>query len=149
MARTLDAVIAIRHGETCTCTPLDPITTVTEPVLVNPDCPRQREVPRTGELRGRVILTWPAARDGAPLPVHEVAIHDYDTGSELRDVLALRLIAGGPHWRGLVTVELAQLVGEDGQPLGPRPVVSDEDAAGYRTDVFRYAVAEMRVAAPA
>lgn len=152
MTAPLDVAIGIKHGDTCTCTPLDPITVTTQPVVVNRDCPGQRELPRNrDEITGSVIIIWPRPR-GLDLNVRDVQFQDADTGEELTTVLGLRLIlgGGGRGWRPApVEVELTQLADADGRPLGNgAPVVPDDDGRQFRTGTFRYVVAEMRIAGP-
>jgi hypothetical protein len=142
MAREVQAVVGTRRGPRCVCRPLDPISVSVTPVLVDRDCPGQRELPRTDELAGRVVITWPRTSVAAVAP-WGIAIADADSGEPLADVLGLRL---GIRVRDqAVTVDLEQLVDADGKPLGTgRPVHSD-DGKRLSTAVFRYLVAEMRV----
>ena len=151
MVAPLDLTIGISHGDNCTCTPLDPITVTAQPVVVNRDCPGQRELPRGyGEITGSVVITWPRP-SGLSLNVWDVQIQDADSGETLTTVLGLRLILGGSHgWRpAAVEVELTQLADGDGKPLGSgAPAVPDDDGKRFRTGAFRYVVAEMRIAEP-
>lgn len=151
MVEPLDLTIGIKHGDDCTCTPLDPITVTTQPVVVNRDCPGQRELPRgRDEITGSVVIIWPHP-SGLNLNVWDVQIQDAETGEILTTVLGLRLILGGSHgWRpAAVEVELTQLADGDGKPLGSgAPVVPDDDGKRFRTGAFRYVVAEMRIAEP-
>ena len=149
MVAPLDLPIGIKHGDNCTCTPLDPITLTAHPVIVTRDCPGQTELPRDrGEITGSVIITWPRPQ-GLNLDVWDVQIQDAETGETLTTVLGLRLVLGGSHgWRpSPIEVELTQLADADGKPLkNGAPVVPDDDGKRFRTGTFRYLVAHMRVA---
>jgi len=151
MAGVLNVSVGVHHGPGCTCKPLDEITrTVTvQPVIVNRGCPGQREIPRTDEITGRVIITWPARKhEHTTLPVWGVSIHDADSGEQITTALGLRMVIGTKRgWDGPIEVELEQLTNAGGKPLATgAPIVPDEAGDGYRTAVFRYVVAEMRVA---
>ena len=149
MAAALDLVIGMRHGDTCTCTPLDPITMTAHPVVVSPDCPAQTELPQTrDEITGRVVITWPRSSN-LSLNARDVEFQDFDTGEVLTTVLGMRLHIGDRRgWAhlGAVEVDLLQLADADGNPLGAYAApVPNEDNSAFRTATFRYLVAEMRV----
>jgi hypothetical protein len=149
MAGVLNVAVGVHHGDGCTCKPLDEITrTVTvQPVIVNRECPGQREIPRTDEITGRVIITWPAPA-GPVLPAMGVAFHDADTGELVTTVVGMRLLVTARAGSGeVVEAHLEQLADDDDRPLpnGAKPVPND-GGDGVRTAVFRYAVAEMRIA---
>lgn len=151
MVQAVDVYIGIRHGDACTCHPLGPITVL--PVVVDDACPgRDAELhplrPPTWTTR-RLIITWPPVRTpGATLGGFDIQVHDYDTGEEILTATALRVSANvdGQDMGGVIA-ELTMLVDELGDPI-PNGAwsVLNEHGVGMRTSVFRYAVAEMRVA---
>lgn len=145
MARTVEAVIGTKHGETCTCTPLDPVTATVQPVLVNRECPGQREMPRSTILSGAVIITWPRAT-GCGISAWGATVHDVETGAQWLDVLSMRITVNPRD--NILTADIERLIDEDGNPGPARHgrAVPTEDGSGYRTAVFRYVVAEMRIA---
>lgn len=143
MVRPVDVAIGTRHGKDCTCVPLDPLTVTVQPVVVDRSCPAQREISRTGEVAGRVAITWPAPTYGA-LPGWGVSVHDADTGEQLSDVTAIRLLSHAGD--DLLTVDLQRLVDENDTPIQDGTPVPDETGEALRTIVLHYAVAEMRVA---
>lgn len=140
MARAVEAVVGIKHGKHCTCTALDPIELKVEPVLVSRDCPGQRATTRDDTLDGRVIITWPHPK-GLTLDGWSLTVTDADTGEPWPNVLSARVTAEP---RGIVTAVLERLVDETGAPTNTP--VPGEDGERFRTALFRYAVAEMRVA---
>lgn len=150
MAAALDLAVGTRHGEQRTCTPLDPITVTAHPVIVNPDCPAQTEVPQTrDEITGSVVITWPRSTN-LSVNARDVEFRNFDTGDVLTTVLGMRLHIGGRRgWAhlGAVEADLLQLADADGNPLGTYAApVPTEDNSAFRTATFRYVVAEMRVA---
>lgn len=148
MVAHLDLVIGMRHGEACTCAPLDPVTVTAHPVVVSRDCRGQHEVPRSEVLAGSVVITWPRPVAGV-LSAWAVTIADVDTATPWFDVINMRI--NGAPGRDILTADLERLVDENGTPdsTGRGKSVPTEDGTGYRTAVFRYAVAEMRVAGEA
>jgi len=140
MARQPQAVVDLEHGEQCTCTMLDPIELTAQPVLVNRDCPGQRDVPRKQKIDGRVIITWPSA-NGPAIHGWGVAVADADTGESWANVLNLRIIAEP---REIATAIVERMVDQAGAPTNTP--VPGEGGDRFRTALFRYAVAEMRVA---
>lgn len=148
MASALTVTVGTRHGEHCTCKHLGEITATAETVIVNRDCPGQRELPHDEEPIGRVTLTWPARTNNAPLAVWGVRIDDADSDEQFTNVTGLRMVLGTGHgWDGAITVDLEQLTDADGKPLPTGAnVVSGEDGKSVRSGVFRYLVAEMKVA---
>lgn len=123
----------------------------------------------------RVIITWPAPTTAGVLPTYGVTIEDAETAEQILSGLKLALVLGtDTGYEGdIIEVEVTALVDEDGHvlPGGKLPVTTEEyvrhhDAAigltsdarlldehndafqgpKYRTGVFRYAVAEMRIA---
>ncbi len=144
MAHPVEPVIGASHGEHCTCARLDPVTVTVQPVIVDSTCPGQRELPRVGEVAGRVAITWPAAKYGG-MPGWGIAVHDADTGEQLVDVVAIRLLAHAVD--DTLTVELQRMVDTSDSPIqGSGKPVPDESGDALRTAVLRYVVAEMRVA---
>jgi len=143
MAREVQAVVGTQHGPDCVCRPLDPISVSVTPVIVDRDCPGQREVPRADELAGRVVITWPRPA-GLAVPGFGVVVADADTGEQwTADVLNLRVNVDP---RGVTTATLERLVDADGKPIGRGKAVPTQDGQSFRTALFRYAVAEMRIA---
>lgn len=140
MTRAVEATIGVKHGETCTCTPLDPISVSVEPVLVNRDCPGQRETPRDEKIDGRIIITWPRS-DGPAIPGWAITVADADTGEQWANVLNLRITSDPSE---ITTAVVERLV--DATGAATNTPVRDESGDRIRTAVFRYAVAEMRVA---
>jgi hypothetical protein len=151
MVRTVDVNIGTWHGEHCTCHPLEPVTV--RPVIVNDDCPGATAQPRRKpvEIAGRIAITWPAPQhEHAPLGAWAVQLHDLDNDQPVLTATGLRIVIGGEGWHtGGIYADVTRLVGEDGKPLpnNGRPVL-DESGGDAKTGVFRYAVAEMRVAEP-
>ena len=147
MAAAPDLVVGMHHGDTCTCTPLDPITVTAHPVIASPDCPGRRETPRDRKVAaGSVVITWSRPLGGV-LSGWTAQVTDAETGTPWHDVITMRIAVDPRNW---VTADLERLVDEDGVPdvTGRGRSVPTEDGTGYRTAVFRHAVAEMRVAEP-
>jgi len=98
----------------------------------------------TDEFTGRLIITWPKSDRPALLPPLTI-LHDADTGEQITSVASFTLSADATE--NLVTAELTMLTDADGQPLASAatPILTD-DGEDVRTGVFRWAVAEMRVA---
>lgn len=146
MGRSVEVAIGLQHGETCTCKRLDPITVTAQPVIVNRDCPGQHETPHRTRIAGNVTITWPRPSAGAIAAVGSV-VADADTGTVWSDVIDVRVDAGP---KGIVTADIERLVDENGapDPAGRGRAVPTEDGTRWRTAVFRYAVAEMRIADP-
>ena len=150
----IEARIEAQHGPNCTCTRLKPINF--QPVIAGPNCPGE-PTRHTGqhiaepEVYGSVIITWPAAAKspflGAPLLPWPMMIHDHATGEQMLGVSGLRMAIGGKSWNDeIITVDLTELVGDDGKPLrGERILPVRGDDGRVRTGVFRYYVAEMRI----
>lgn len=87
---------------------------------------------------GRVVLTFPVAAPGQPVPTWGITIWDYDTGEQIVDAYSLSLVVGdeGNGWLDKpLEVELTRLVDADGKPIGAgrQPVMTDE----YREHVQR------------
>lgn len=147
MAAALDLVVGMRHGDTCTCTPLDPITMTARPVVVSPDCPGKHDTPRDRKMvAGNVVITW-SRPVGDALAGWAAQVTDAETGAEWCDAISMRISVDSRNW---VTADIERLVDENGAPdeTGRGRAVPTEDGAGYRTAVLRYAVAAMRVAEP-
>lgn len=148
MVATPDLVIGTQHGADCACRKLDPVSaSVTyTPVVVNQGCPGVQSPPAT-DTGERVIITWPRSHGGGVLPIHGVTLTNADTGEQILTgvKLALTLGADTSYDGDIIEVEVTALVNDDGQILGSgdRAVFADGDV---RTGVFRFAVAEMRVA---
>jgi hypothetical protein len=143
MANALDVTVGIQHGEACTCRKLDPVTVT--PVIVANKCPGRdagAAAPRRVDHAGSVIITWPRATAPA-VSSWNVKIHDADSGRDLGPITLSASIGIDP--RGFVTADLTMLADVDGDP-STGPSVLDEETGTYRTGVFRYVVAEMRVA---
>jgi hypothetical protein len=145
---TADIAIGTEHGPGCTCRKLDPVEIEVSytPVVVNQGCPGVQSPPamETGE---RVIITWPRPHGGGVIPIHGVTLTKADTGEQILTGVKLALTLGTDtgYDGDIIEVEVTALVNEDGQILGSgkRPVFADGEV---RTGVFRFAVAEMRVA---
>jgi hypothetical protein len=120
-----------------------------QPVIVNRACPSQNELPRGEEPLGRIVIIWPARKsEYAPLAVWEVTFEDADSGEQLTTVTGLRMMLGTRRgWDGAIEVDLEQLADAEGDPLpSGAQALPNENGDGVRTGLFRYAVAEMRVA---
>lgn len=142
MAEALDVAIGTKHGPDCACRPLEPLALTIAPVIVNRDCPGQRELARDERIDGRVIITW--APGGFIAPGFAVTVTDADTGEPwTADVLNLQVRVDP---RGRTTATLERMVDAGGAPIGRGKLVPTRDGKGYRTALFRYAVAEMRIA---
>jgi hypothetical protein len=174
VAKAIQPRVALQHGDRCTCMPLDQIEYTAIPVLVDDDCPSLGEKPRPVLDAGRVIITWPAATTAGVLPLWGVRLEDADSGEPLISGFKLVLGTDTGYEGNIIEAEVTALVDEDGQILagsGIQPVPTEEyvrhhDAAigltgdarlldehnasfqgsKFRTGVFRYAVAEMRIA---
>jgi hypothetical protein len=143
--------LGLRHGNACTCHPLEPVTIL--PVVVDDACPSLDA--ELHPLRWptwtthRLAITWPSpSPQGAPLAASEVQVHDYDTGEEILTATAVRVGASiNAGDMGGVFAELTMLVDERGAPIrNGEWSVLHEHGHGARTGVFRYFVAEMRIA---
>lgn len=150
MVQGHDVYVGIQHGEDCTCHKLDPICVT--PVIVHDDCPGSdapQRLPKPAEVTGRIAITWPAPRfKGMALPAWKVQIHDLDTDRPILTATGMRIAIGGDGWdSGGIYADLTLLVDDDGEPSpnDGKPTI-DEDTKRVRTGVFRYAVAEMRIA---
>jgi hypothetical protein len=120
-------------------------------------------------VAGRIIITWPAP-SGPCLHNWAVTLHDADTGEQIVTAFKVSIVMGADaSWdSGAIEADITALIDEDGNILGAgQPVVitdefrehcaradrdeGDEHFEGerYRTGVFRFGVAEMRVADPA
>jgi hypothetical protein len=122
---------------------------------------------------GRVIITWPAKTTSGVLPIYRVTLTDADTGEQIVSGLKLALTLGTDtgYDGDIIEAEVTALVDADGSllPAGKQPVrvdaaptdvaesfTSEEWAEreratasapfDFRTGVFRFAVAEMRIA---
>lgn len=151
MVQAHDLYIGLRHGDACTCHPLEPVTIL--PVVVDDACPSLDA--ELHPLRWptwtthRLAITWPpASPHGSPLGAEDVHLHDYDTGEEILTATAVRVGASVDAGDiGGVVAELTMLVDELGGPIpnGEKSVLN-EHGRGMRTGVFRYSVVEMRIA---
>lgn len=96
------------------------------------------------EFTGRLIITWPKS-DRPALLAPLTILHDADTGEQITSVASFTLSADATE--SVVTAELTMLTDADGQPLtsAAMPVLT-ADGESIRTGVFRWAVAEMRIA---
>lgn len=113
----------------------------------------ERSDEKRPDFYGRVIIEWPAPRSGV-LAGWGVAIRDAATGEPITTAMSIKIGADAEHE---ITAELTQILGTDGQPARqgpPDPVTGrvpdialdiGEDGEP-KTAVFRYIVAEMRVA---
>lgn len=156
MTREVPAAVGMRHGETCTCRPLDPVTVNVEPVLVNERCPGRRQATNGPEPAGRLVITWPAPKPtGMGLHNWGVTISDADTGEPILTAFKLSIVLGTDtaYKEAAIEADVTALVDENGNLLGNEPGSIDRAARGdapdepeWRTKVFRYLVAEMRVA---
>lgn len=101
---------------------------------------RMSEQPQ--EFAGRLAITWPKA--GPSLPGWAVVLTDADTGQQITSALDLTI-----HMRPdeIVTAETTMVCNLDGKPLQEgEPVRWAEGAEEVPTGVFRWLVAEMRIA---
>lgn len=124
---------------------IDPATSIalTEAVLAQA---AKAEPIETGR---RVIITWPAPTTSGVLPIYSVTLSDADTGEQILTGVKLSLVLGtDTGFEGdIIEADITALVNADGQILGPREQpVKSEDGDWFRTGVFRFAVAEMKVA---
>lgn len=96
------------------------------------------------DYTGRVIITWPKPTGPVLLPPLTI-LHDADSGEQITSVLSFTVNADATE--NQVTADLTMLTDADGQPLAStaKPVL-DEDEENVRADVFRWIVAEMRIA---
>lgn len=148
---------------------IDPAVSValTEAVLA------QAEKSQPIETGRRVIITWPAPTTSGVLPIYSVTITDADSGEQILTGVKLSLVLGtDTGFEGdIIEADITALADEDGNLLGAgkQPVRADavqRDVAesftpeeweerqrataaapfAFRTGVFRFAVAEMKVA---
>ena len=124
---------------------IDPETSValTRAVLAHAEKPEPVETGR------RVIITWPAPTTSGVLPIYSVAVTDADSGERILPGVKLSLVLGtDTGYEGdIIEAEVTALVNADGKILGPRESpVKSEDGEWLSTGVFRFAVAEMRIA---
>lgn len=89
---------------------------------------------------GSVIITWPETKDGLPLPGYAIRIEDARTGKQLTNVLRCTIDVV---LNDLIVAVLTMLTDADGAP-SEKPV--PDGNGGFRSAVFRWLVAEMRVA---
>lgn len=149
MAKTVEARVALHHGDGCTCQPLTPIERTFTPVMVSDDCPARVKDPEPVETGRRVIITWPAPTTSGILPIYRVTLADADTGEQIITAVKLSLTLGtDTGFEGdIIEAEVTALVNADGEPLrAGEQAVPTEDGDWLNTKVFRFAVAEMRVA---
>lgn len=95
------------------------------------------------EYRGVIVIEWPAAYGASPyssMPGRKTEITDALTGKPIRTCTSLTVHAD---MGGLVTAGLTLFAGEAGEPILDGEPVPDGD--GFRTGVFPFLVAEMRV----
>jgi hypothetical protein len=148
MAAPVQMVVGTEHGRDCTCTRLDAVEFSLTPVVVDPRCPGLYQTEKPKELAGRVAITWPAAQ-GPAISARGVTLTDADTGKPIVSATKLALILGTETgFDGIVEAEITALVDEDGNITNDANRAYDRQADRLRTCVFRYAVAEMRVAEP-
>lgn len=124
---------------------LDPETSIalTEAVLA------QAAKSKPIETGRRVIITWPAPTTSGVLPIYSVTLTDADSGEQILTGVKLSLTLGtDTGFEGdIIEADVTALVDGDGQILGPREQpVKSEGCDWFKTGVFRFAVAEMRVA---
>ena len=97
------------------------------------------------DFAGRLIITWPKP-NGGMIAGHGIVLTDADTGEQIFSALDLDLrIRAAVH--SVAVVGLTMLVDGEGKPLprGGQPVLS-ADGEDFRTGVFWWWVAEMRIA---
>ena len=96
------------------------------------------------DFTGRLIITWP--KPDVAVIGHGVILTDADTGEQVFSGLDMDVVIHADP-REIVTATMTMLVDEDDQPLPgkAKPVLAD-DGENLRTGVFRWVVAEMRVA---
>lgn len=120
--------------------------------------PIAETVTRRREAAGRVTITWPAPKPGAApgaLSNWGVKVEDADTGEPILTAFKVSIVLGTDtgYEDALIEADITALIDEDGNLLGNGPrafnhAARDDtaDGPGFRTKVFRYLVAEMRVA---
>lgn len=125
------------------------------------------------ETGRRIIITWPAKTIEGVLPLHGVTVEDADTGEQIVSGFKLTLGTDVGYTGSVIEADVTALVDEDGEILaaGAQPVVTEEYANHraaapqkftdaydeheaafkgelFRTRVYRFAVAEMRIQGP-
>jgi hypothetical protein len=95
---------------------------------------------------GRLIITWPKPTGPVVAP-HGIVLTDAETGEHITSTLDADIVIHADPQQ-VVTATLTMLTDADGKPLAAnaKPVL-DTDGENVRTGVFRWLVAEMRVAA--
>jgi hypothetical protein len=93
--------------------------------------------------RGVIVIEWPPPFGASPYSAmtgHKVTVTDALTGKPVRTCLHLVVNAD---MDAIVTADLTMFADADGEPLLDGEPVPDGD--GFRTGVFPFVVAEMRV----
>lgn len=89
-------------------------------------------------------ITWPKPTGYPPHPA-EIQLHDHDTGRQI--VSGLDMVLTATAGNAPITAELTMLIGGDGLPLiGEKLRATCDEDGQPRTAVFRWVVAEMRIA---
>ena len=98
---------------------------------------------RPDDYQGVIIIEWPAAHGASPYSAvvgRKIEITDALTGKPIRTCTGVTVRAD---MERLVTADLTMFATEGGLPLLDGEPVRDGD--GFRTGVFPFLVAEMRV----
>lgn len=112
--------------------------------------PQVESVTTRTEAAGRIIITWPSPAAAGVLSSWPVTIHDADTGEQILTAVKIAIVMGADdgYEGALIEADLTLLVDEDGNRIdgGTDSVNRAMGPDGLRTGVFRFLVAEMRVA---
>lgn len=125
---------------------IDPETSVALTKAVLAHAAPLTQVTDTGR---RVIITWPAKTTSGVLPIFSTALEDADTGEKILTGVKLSLVLGtDTGFNGdIIQADITALVNADGEILGAgEQAVPNEDGDWLNTKVFRFTVAEMRIA---
>ncbi len=95
------------------------------------------------EFTGRLIITWPRSARPVLLPPLTI-LHDADSREQIMSVTAFTINAHVAE--SVVTADLTMLAGADGKPLAADATPVLDDGNEPLTGVFRWVVAEMRIA---
>jgi hypothetical protein len=100
------------------------------------------------DIAGRVIITWPAPTTAGVLNNTHVRLTDADTGEHIVSAFKLSLVLGTDegYEPALIEADVTAIVDENGAITNDANRAYDRETGRMRTGVFRYLVAEMRVA---